>query len=54
VGEVANRLYEWKGGVQLPASGPMSKRKSCENAAGLTCLTGEPWGNEMLRTDGEL
>jgi NADH dehydrogenase (ubiquinone) flavoprotein 2 len=54
VGEVASRLYQGTGGVQLPAPGPMSKRKSCENAAGLTNLTGEPWGKEMLRTDGEL
>jgi NADH dehydrogenase (ubiquinone) flavoprotein 2 len=54
VGEVASRLYQGAGGVQLPAPGPMSKRKSCENAAGLTNLTGEPWGKEMLRTDGEL
>ena len=54
VGEVANRSYQGKGGVQVPAPGPMSKRKSCENAAGLTNLTGEPRGKEMLRTDGEL
>ena len=41
-------------GVKLPAAGPMSSRKSCENSAGLTSLTSEPWGNEKLRTDGEL
>lgn len=40
--------------VELPSAGPMSGRKSCENSAGLTNLTGEPWGNETLRTDGEL
>ena len=43
-----------KGTVELPSPGPMSGRKSCENSAGLTSLTGEPWGNEMLRTDGQL
>ena len=40
--------------VELPNPGPLSKRASCENSAGLTSLTGEPWGNETLRTDGEL
>lgn len=40
--------------VELPNPGPMSGRMSCENSAGLTSLTGEPWGNETLRTDGEL
>lgn len=40
--------------VELPNPGPLSGRKSCENSAGLTSLTGEPWGNEALRTDGEL
>lgn len=54
VGKHAARLYKGPGGVQVPAPGPMSRRKSCENAAGLTNLTGEPWGKEMLRTDGEL
>lgn len=34
--------------------GPLSSRDSCENSAGLTNLTSEPWGNEKLRTDGEL
>ena len=42
------------GRVSLPNPGPMSGRKSCENSRGLTSLTGEPWGNETLRTDGEL
>lgn len=41
-------------GVKLPSPGPLSGRKSCENAAGLTNLTGEPWGNEKFRTDGAL
>ncbi|KAL1794259.1 hypothetical protein ACET3X_007680 [Alternaria dauci] len=42
------------GGVKLPSPGPLSGRKSCEPAGGLTCLTSEPWGNETLRKDGEL
>ena len=41
-------------GVQVPTPGPLSGRKSCEPAKGLTSLTGEPWGNETLRKDGEL
>ncbi len=47
------RQYE-AGGVKLPSPGPLSGRKSCEPAGGLTCLTSEPWGNETLRKDGEL
>lgn len=42
------------GTTQLPGAGPMSGRQSCENSKGLTNLTGEPWGKEMMRTDGEL
>ncbi|OCK81206.1 hypothetical protein K432DRAFT_404001 [Lepidopterella palustris CBS 459.81] len=42
------------GGVKVPAPGPLSGRKSCEPAAGLTSLTSEPWGNETLRKDGAL
>lgn len=42
------------GGVEIPTPGPLSGRKSCEPAAGLTSLTSEPWGNEKLRTDGAL
>lgn len=41
-------------GVKLPTPGPLSGRKSCEPAGGLTSLTSEPWGNETLRKDGEL
>ena len=41
-------------GVQVPTPGPLSGRRSCEPAGGLTSLTGEPWGNETLRKDGEL
>ncbi|MCJ1263623.1 NADH:ubiquinone oxidoreductase 24 [Lobaria immixta] len=53
VGE-QGRGYKGKGGVKLPSPGPMSGRKTCENLAGLTNLTSEPWGNETLRTDGAL
>jgi NADH dehydrogenase (ubiquinone) flavoprotein 2 len=42
------------GDLKIPSPGPLSGRKSCEPAGGLTCLTGEPWGNETLRKDGEL
>ncbi len=41
-------------GAELPASGPQSGRRTCENSRGLTSLTGEPWGRETLRTDGAL
>ena len=41
-------------GKGLPRPGPQSGRKTCENIAGLTSLTGEPYGKEVLRTDGEL
>ncbi|KAI9836806.1 MAG: hypothetical protein M1819_000971 [Sarea resinae] len=42
--------------VKLPSPGPLgdAARKTCEPKAGLTSLTGEMWGNEKLRTDGEL
>jgi len=39
---------------KIPKAGPLSGRESCENSAGLTNLTGEPWGKEMLRKDGAL
>lgn len=54
VGKHSGRMYEGPGGVKVPAPGPMSKRRSCENLSGLTNLTSEPWGNETLRKDGEL
>lgn len=47
------RTYQAQG-VTLPSPGPFSGRKTCENLKGLTNLTGEPWGNEMLRKDGAL
>ncbi|KAF2671051.1 respiratory-chain NADH dehydrogenase 24 kDa subunit [Microthyrium microscopicum] len=37
--------------AKLPKPGPKSGRESCENSAGLTNLTGEPWGKEKFRTD---
>ncbi|MCJ1469035.1 NADH:ubiquinone oxidoreductase 24 [Pseudocyphellaria aurata] len=52
--EAQGRGYQGKEGVKLPSPGPMSGRKTCENQAGLTSLTSEPWGNETLRTDGAL
>ncbi|KAL8658645.1 MAG: hypothetical protein Q9226_000860 [Calogaya cf. arnoldii] len=48
------RGYSGKQGVQLPSPGPQTGRRTCENMAGLTALTEEPWGNEKLRTDGQL
>lgn len=42
------------GQVEVPRPGPLSGRQSCEPAGGLTCLKGEPWGNETLRKDGAL
>ena len=55
VGEQATRQYSAPGGkVKVPAPGPMSGRRSCEPITGLTALTSEPWGNEKLRSDGEL
>ena len=52
-GVVASKRYELKG-IKLLAPGPMGGRKTCENSRGLTSLTGEPWGKEMLRSDGQL
>lgn len=43
-----------EGEKKLPTPGPVSGRKTCENLAGLTSLTAEPWGKETLRTDGAL
>lgn len=42
------------GGVRVPTPGPLSGRVSCEPKGGLTSLTSEPWGTEMLRKDGAL
>jgi NADH dehydrogenase (ubiquinone) flavoprotein 2 len=55
VGEQATRTYQSPSdAVKVPAPGPLSGRKSCENSAGLTNLTSPMWGNEKLRTDGAL
>jgi NADH dehydrogenase (ubiquinone) flavoprotein 2 len=37
--------------VEVPKPGPQSKRSTCENSAGLTNLTSEPWGAETTRAD---
>ncbi|UKZ48645.1 NADH:ubiquinone oxidoreductase 24 [Trichoderma virens] len=37
--------------AKAPAAGPLTGRKSCENSAGLTNLTAEPWGVEKTRSD---
>ncbi|KAB5554710.1 thioredoxin-like [2Fe-2S] ferredoxin-domain-containing protein [Coniochaeta sp. 2T2.1] len=37
--------------ASVPKPGPLSGRQTCENAAGLTSLTGEPWGVETTRSD---
>lgn len=41
-------------GTQPPKAGPLGGRESCENSNGQTTLTEPIWGNEKLRTDGEL
>lgn len=46
----AGGVYK-KAGVEIPAPGPMSGRKTCENLKGLTNLTSEPWGPEVFRKD---
>lgn len=49
------RKYEGAKGLKLPASGPQSGRRTCENSAGLTNLTSEPWtAEQVFRTDGQL
>jgi NADH dehydrogenase (ubiquinone) flavoprotein 2 len=40
-----------KGVLKIPSPGPMSGRKTCENIAGLTNLTSEPWSTEVFRKD---
>ncbi len=50
----ASRGYTGKKGIKLPSPGPQSGRRTCENSAGLTALTEEPWAHEKLRTDGQL
>lgn len=36
---------------KAPVAGPLSSRESCENSAGLTNLTAEPWGTDKTRSD---
>lgn len=36
---------------KAPKPGPLSGRDTCENSAGLTNLTAEPWGAEKTRSD---
>lgn len=36
---------------KAPKPGPLSGRDTCENSAGLTNLTSEPWGAETTRKD---
>jgi NADH dehydrogenase (ubiquinone) flavoprotein 2 len=36
---------------KAPKPGPLSGRDTCENSAGLTNLTSEPWGTETTRSD---
>ncbi|KAI1380878.1 thioredoxin-like [2Fe-2S] ferredoxin-domain-containing protein [Hypoxylon crocopeplum] len=37
--------------AKLPSPGPLSGRQTCENSAGQTNLTSEPWGIETTRKD---
>ena len=37
--------------VKVPKAGPLSGRETCENSAGQTNLTEEPWGVEKTRAD---
>ncbi|KAI0851247.1 thioredoxin-like [2Fe-2S] ferredoxin-domain-containing protein [Daldinia vernicosa] len=38
-------------GAEVPKPGPQSGRDTCENSAGQTNLTSEPWGIETTRSD---
>lgn len=52
--EQQGRAYAAQG-VKVPSPGPLSGRMTCENSAGLTSLTGEPWtAEQVLRKDGAL
>ena len=37
--------------AKVPTPGPLSGRDTCENSAGITNLTSEPWGVETTRAD---
>ncbi|KAM3505028.1 hypothetical protein MY11210_008128 [Beauveria gryllotalpidicola] len=51
---VVKLLKDLKAGAatgKRPAAGPLSSRQTCENSAGQTSLTSEPWGVETTRAD---
>ncbi|EGX95631.1 NADH-ubiquinone oxidoreductase 24 kDa subunit [Cordyceps militaris CM01] len=51
---VVKLLQDLKQGAatgKTPAAGPLSGRQTCENSAGQTNLTTEPWGVETTRAD---
>lgn len=39
------------GDGKVPTPGPLTGRSTCENSAGQTNLTSEPWGKETTRSD---
>lgn len=51
--QLLTALKESAGDVaKMPKPGPInSGRETCENSAGLTNLTSEPWGAEVTRSD---
>ncbi|KEZ38677.1 NADH:ubiquinone reductase (H(+)-translocating) [Scedosporium apiospermum] len=49
--ESANATGSAAAAKKVPAAGPLSGRKTCENSAGQTNLTAEPWGTETTRSD---
>jgi NADH dehydrogenase (ubiquinone) flavoprotein 2 len=49
--EAGKEALSGKDGLPIPSPGPMSGRKTCENIAGLTNLTSEPWSTEVFRKD---
>lgn len=51
---VTQLLKDLKSGAatsKAPKAGPLSGRQTCENSAGQTNLTSEPWGAETTRAD---
>lgn len=49
--ESANAVGSSAPKAKVPAAGPMSGRKTCENINGQTSLLEEPWGVEKTRSD---
>ena len=47
----ALRESSTRAGAEVPKPGPLGGRATCENSAGLTNLTSEPWGTEATRPD---